>query len=46
MPGHRPDLIAKSLRSAADAVVVDLEDAVAPADRPAARVAVRAALAA
>lgn len=46
VPGHRPDLIAKSLTSAADAVVVDLEDAVAPADRPAARVAVRAALAA
>ena len=46
VPGHRPDLIAKSLRSTADAVVVDLEDAVAPADRPAARVAVRAALAA
>jgi citrate lyase subunit beta/citryl-CoA lyase len=40
VPGHRPDLIAKSLRSAADAVVVDLEDAVAPADRPAARLTV------
>ncbi len=28
-PGHRPDLIAKAVRSAADAVIVDLEDAVA-----------------
>ena len=44
VPGHRPDLIAKSRRSAADAVVIDLEDAVAPADKPAARIAVRAAL--
>jgi citrate lyase subunit beta/citryl-CoA lyase len=44
VPGHRPDLIAKSRRSGADAVVIDLEDAVAPADRPAARDAVRAAL--
>lgn len=45
VPGHRPDLIAKSRRSGAGAVVIDLEDAVAPADRPAARRAVRAALA-
>ena len=44
VPGHRPDLIAKSRRSGAGAVVIDLEDAVAPADRPAARIAVRAAL--
>ena len=44
VPGHRPDLIAKSRRSGAGAVVIDLEDAVAPADRPAARLAVRAAL--
>ncbi|ACV77447.1 HpcH/HpaI aldolase/citrate lyase family protein [Nakamurella multipartita] len=44
VPGHRPDLIAKSARSGADAVVVDLEDAVAPADRPAARATVREAL--
>ena len=28
-PGHRPDLIAKAVRTAADAVIVDLEDAVA-----------------
>lgn len=45
VPGHRPDLIAKARRSSADAVVVDLEDAVAPADRPAARTAVRSVLA-
>jgi citrate lyase subunit beta/citryl-CoA lyase len=43
VPGHRPDLIAKSRRSGADAVVIDLEDAVAPADRPAAPDAGRAA---
>ena len=28
-PGHRPDLIGKAARSTADAVIVDLEDAVA-----------------
>jgi len=28
-PGHRPDLIAKAIRTAADAVIVDLEDGVA-----------------
>ena len=28
-PGHRPDLIEKAIRSGADAVIVDLEDAVA-----------------
>jgi len=46
VPGHRADLIAKSRRSSADAVVADLEDAVAPADRPGARAVVREALAA
>jgi len=45
VPGHRPELIAKARRSAADAVVVDLEDAVAPEQRPAARAATAAALA-
>jgi citrate lyase subunit beta/citryl-CoA lyase len=45
VPGHRPDLIAKARRSAADAVVIDLEDAVAPEQRPAARVATAAVLA-
>ncbi|MFD6436532.1 HpcH/HpaI aldolase/citrate lyase family protein [Streptomyces venezuelae] len=29
-PGDRPDVVAKALRSGADAVIVDLEDAVAP----------------
>ena len=29
VPGHRPDLIPKAIGSAADAVIVDLEDAVA-----------------
>ena len=32
VPGHRPDRVAKALAAGADAVVVDLEDAV-PADR-------------
>ena len=45
VPGHRPELIAKARRSAADAVVIDLEDAVAPDQRPAARAATAAALA-
>lgn len=37
VPGSRPDMIDKALRSAADAVCIDLEDAVAPNDKPAAR---------
>ena len=37
VPGDRPDRVAKALDSAADAVVVDLEDAVAPAAKAAAR---------
>lgn len=37
VPGHRSDRFAKAAASGADAVCVDLEDAVAPADRPAAR---------
>lgn len=45
VPGHRPELIAKARRSAADAVVIDLEDAVAPEQRPTARAATAAALA-
>ena len=36
-PGHRPDLIAKASRSAADAVIVDLEDAVATGAKDQAR---------
>ena len=36
VPGHRADRFDKALDSAADAVVLDLEDAVAPDDKPAA----------
>jgi citrate lyase subunit beta / citryl-CoA lyase len=42
VPGTRPDRFAKALASGADAVVLDLEDAVAPADKQAAREAVAA----
>ena len=37
VPAERPDRIAKALTSAADAVICDLEDAVAPAAKPTAR---------
>jgi citrate lyase subunit beta/citryl-CoA lyase len=37
VPGNRPERFAKALASGADAVIIDLEDAVAPADKPAAR---------
>lgn len=37
VPGNRPDRFSKALASDADAVIIDLEDAVAPADKPAAR---------
>ncbi|GAB2863358.1 CoA ester lyase [Actinocorallia aurea] len=37
VPGDRPDRIGKALGGPADAVVIDLEDAVAPADKDAAR---------
>jgi citrate lyase subunit beta / citryl-CoA lyase len=37
VPGDRPERFAKALASGADAVVVDLEDAVAPAAKSAAR---------
>jgi citrate lyase beta subunit len=37
VPGSRPEMIAKAATSAADAVCIDLEDAVAPAEKPAAR---------
>ncbi|MDG4863895.1 aldolase/citrate lyase family protein, partial [Streptomyces sp. T-3] len=30
VPGDRPDVVAKALAAGADAVIVDLEDAVAP----------------
>lgn len=45
VPGGRPDRFAKALASGADAVCVDLEDAVPQADKPTARAAALAALA-
>ncbi|MCX6519416.1 MAG: aldolase/citrate lyase family protein [Actinobacteria bacterium] len=42
VPGDRPDRVAKAMASTADAVIVDLEDAVKPASKPAARDALRA----
>lgn len=39
-PGHRPELLAKAYAAGADAVVCDLEDAVPPDRKPAARAAV------
>lgn len=44
VPGDRPERFAKARASGADAVIVDLEDAVAPAAKPAARDAVHGAL--
>jgi citrate lyase subunit beta/citryl-CoA lyase len=40
VPGHRADLVAKARSGAAEAVVVDLEDAVAPGVKDAARATV------
>ncbi|MDO9075370.1 MAG: CoA ester lyase [Rubrivivax sp.] len=45
VPGDRPERFAKALASGADAVVVDLEDAVAPAAKGAARIHVASWLA-
>jgi citrate lyase subunit beta / citryl-CoA lyase len=42
VPGNRPDRFAKACASGADAVVVDLEDSVAAADKMTARAAVAA----
>ena len=42
VPGDRPDRFDKALAAGADAVIVDLEDAVAPAAKAAARAAVGA----
>jgi len=42
VPGNRPDRFPKALASGADAVIIDLEDAVPPAERITARRAVRA----
>lgn len=44
VPGTNPDLFPKAARSAADVVFMDLEDAVAPDDKPRARKNVIAAL--
>lgn len=43
VPGDRPERFAKALASGADAVILDLEDAVAPAARAGARAAMRTA---
>ena len=45
VPGHRADMLANAGGRGADAVIADLEDAVAPAERPAARETVAAWLA-
>ena len=45
VPGHRPDRFGKAAASGADAVIADLEDAVAPRDKDEARAAVAAWLA-
>lgn len=42
VPGDRPDRFGKAAGSGADVVVLDLEDAVAPADKDSARAEVRA----
>lgn len=44
VPGHRPTWMDKALGSGADALILDLEDAVPLAEKAAAREAVRAAL--
>lgn len=44
VPGDRPDRMAKALRSGADALILDLEDAVAPSRKAEAREAVAAFL--
>lgn len=44
VPGDRPDRMEKALASGADALILDLEDAVAPDAKPAAREAVAAFL--
>lgn len=40
VPGDRPDRFAKAVASGADALILDLEDSVAPAAKPAAREAI------
>ncbi len=41
VPGDRPERFPKAVATGADALILDLEDAVAPANKPAARQAVR-----
>ena len=40
VPGNRPERFAKALASGADRIIIDLEDAVAPGDKPTARAAI------
>lgn len=40
VPGNRPERFAKALAAGADRIILDLEDAVAPADKTAARTAI------
>lgn len=40
VPGNRPERFAKALTSGADRIIIDLEDAVAPGDKPSARAAI------
>ena len=40
VPGNRPERFAKALASGADRIILDLEDAVTPADKEAARAAI------
>lgn len=40
VPGNRPQMLTSALSRGADALIVDLEDAVPPAEKPAAREAV------
>ncbi|ODU05829.1 MAG: hypothetical protein ABS81_06505 [Pseudonocardia sp. SCN 72-86] len=44
VPGHRHDRVPKAVHAGADAVVIDLEDAVPPADKVAARAGIPAAV--
>lgn len=44
VPGHRGDMITKAAAAGADAIILDLEDGVAPAEKEAARRTVAAAL--
>ena len=39
VPANRPDRFAKAVKSGADTVVIDLEDAVPPVEKPVARAA-------